>query len=188
MSEQNSEQPELPDDGDAQATSESGPNDRIAALERERDDFKDRLARSLADAENARKRQQRELLDSRQYAISQFARDLLEAVDNMERALDGIPPDQKGSPIAAGVMMVADLMLKALKKHGVEPVEALGKSFDPNVHNAIAEDPTDEVAPGTITAEWQRGYRIGDRLLRPAMVRVARGKAKQDVSEGSKES
>lgn len=187
MNEPTNENPENDNERTAEAATETVGDERIAQLERERDDLKDRLARALADAENARKRQQRELADSRQYSIAQFARDLLESVDNMQRALDGIPADQKDSPYAAGFAMVADLLLKALKKHGVEAVDALGKPFDPNLHNAIAEDATDDVAPGTITAEWQRGYRIGDRLLRPAMVRVARSRGKQDASESTPE-
>ncbi len=149
-------------------------NDTVTRLTAERDEWKDRTARALADQENARKRQLRELQDARQYAITNFAGDLIDAVDNMERALAGAGGDErKNDPVVLGVRMVYDLLMKALKKHGVEAVEALGKPFDPNLHNAIAEDETDTVAPGTITAEWQRGYRIGDRLLRPAMVRVA---------------
>jgi molecular chaperone GrpE len=148
-----------------------------ASIARERDEWKDKYARALADQENARRRQLRELQEARQYAISGFAEDLLEAVDNMERAMAGAGHDKADDPVLAGVKMVSDLMLKALKKHGVEAIDALGKPFDPNLHNAVAQDEESDAAPGTVTAVWQKGYRIGDRLLRPAMVRVAKAKS-----------
>lgn len=150
-------------------------NDAVGdELARERDEWKEKYVRALADHENARRRHLRELTDARLYAISGFAEDLLEAVDNMERAIAGAE-DRKDDPVVSGVRLVYDLLAKTLKKHGVEPVEALGKPFDPNFHNAIAQDEATDCPPNTVTAELQRGYRIGDRLLRPSMVRVARG-------------
>jgi molecular chaperone GrpE len=138
---------------------------------------RERYARALADHENARKRHQRELSDSRQYAITAFAGDLLEALDNMERAVAQAGDERRDDPLLLGVRMVADQLQKALKKHGVEAVEALGKPFDPNFHNAVAEDAVEGAAPGTVTAELMKGYRIGDRLLRPAMVKVAKSRS-----------
>jgi len=174
---------DLPEsEADFSAANDAGSLRGPDAVERERDDWREKYARALADQENARKRHLRDLADARQYAITGFATDLLDAVDNMERALAGAGEDRKDDPVVRGVSLVSELLLKALKKHGVEAVEALGRPFDPNFHNAIAEDETSDAAPGTVTAELQRGYRIGDRLLRPAMVRVAKARSGESRS------
>lgn len=173
-----SEMPDFEPMSDDEATDpgDDGESTSEAGLAKERDEWKEKYVRALADHDNARRRHLRELQDARQYAISGFAEDLLDAVDNMERAIAGAG-EKSDDPVVAGIKLVNDLLLKVLKKHGVETVDAMGKPFDPNFHNAIAQDETDEVAPGTVTAEWQKGYRIGDRLLRPSMVRVARAKS-----------
>lgn len=165
-----------PDDEATDPGDEDTTGSTDAELAKERDEWKEKYVRALADHENARRRHLRELQDARQYAIAGFAEDLLDAVDNMERAIAGAA-DRQDDPVVAGVRMVHELLSKVLKKHGVEPVDALGKPFDPNLHNAIAQDETSDCAAGTVTAELQRGYRIGDRLLRPSMVRVARGES-----------
>lgn len=149
-------------------------NDALAAAERDRDEFRDRYQRALADQENQRKRQAREMQDARQYAVTQFANDLLEVADNLQRCLDEAAAGAPASALTTGVKMVQDILMKALATHGVKPIEAVGKPFDPAWHNAIMQVATDAQPPGTVVEELVRGYRIHDRLLRAAMVKVAK--------------
>jgi len=148
--------------------------DPIEAMRAERDDWKDRYHRALADAENARKRNQRERTETRQYAVTEIARDLVNVLDNLERAVAGIPEGQTDDPIATGVRLVLDQFLSTLKTHGVETISALGEPFDPMSHEAIQQEDRDDVAPGTVVEELMTGYRLADRLLRASVVKVAR--------------
>ncbi|HEY5337965.1 MAG TPA: nucleotide exchange factor GrpE [Rhizomicrobium sp.] len=155
----------------------------LDALRAENADLKDRLLRALADAENTRRRAEREKLDASQYAISKFARDMLTIGDNFARALDALPPealadaDPKIKGVIEGIEATERQLLQALERHGVKPIETENAKFDPNLHQAIAEVPGNGKPGGTIVDVMQTGYVIGDRLLRPSMVTVARKEA-----------
>ncbi len=140
--------------------------------------FKDAMLRALADAENTRKRSERQIADSRAFAISGFARELLSVVDNLRRALASVPEeeqDEKVKNILVGVDMTEKELIKALEKNNVKEIEAEGLVFDPNFHEAMFEIPNPEVAAGTILTVVEPGWTIGERLLRPARVGVAAG-------------
>jgi molecular chaperone GrpE len=155
--------------------------DPVAQLVAENADLKDRLLRAVAEMENLRRRTEREIADTRQYAVSSFAREILTVGDNLRRALDAVPQDARKSAEAVwsslleGVELTERELLKVLGKHGVRVVEPAGQRFDPNLHQAMFEvaDPT--LPPGTIVNVIQPGYMIGERVLRPAMVSVAKG-------------
>lgn len=166
------------DDAHDPASADSGAaGDPAAALQQELAELRDRYARALAEQENSRKRHQREMQESRHYAIAQFAKDLLEVVDNFSRALEALPADQTGNPYVAGVRMVQDQLSKAMSAHGVTRIEAIGQPFDAMFHSAILEEERADVPAGTVVEELVSGYRIGDRLLRAAMVKLARAPA-----------
>jgi len=160
---------------DGEATSEE-----IAALKRERADLYDRLLRTSAEFENYRKRTERERRDLSEAAGVDLIRDLLPLLDDFERALATWPDAPAGRPGDAvegyrkGVELIHRRALELLRKRGVEPFEAVGHDFDPTWHEAVASEPANGHRDGEITAEMSRGYRIGQRLLRPAQVKVAR--------------
>lgn len=159
---------------------EPAPADRTAELEAAVNDLRDRLLRSHAEMENLRRRTEREVQDGRRYAISSFARDLLGVADNLRRALDaaaagGAPTDPILTALVEGVELTEKELLKSLEKNGVQKLEPKGQPFDPNFHQAIFEAPDPSVPSGTVVQVVQEGYVIGDRILRPAMVGVARG-------------
>jgi len=155
-----------------------------AALAREAAEYKDKLLRTLADMENLRRRTEREISDSRQYAIATFARDILAVADNMDRALAALDAELREKADAAvkalldGVELTERELLKVLEKHGVTKFEPLGEKFDPNLHQAMYEVTDPSLPAGTVAQVVQAGYMIGDRMLRPALVAVARGGAK----------
>jgi molecular chaperone GrpE len=133
---------------------------------------KDHLLRALADAENLRKRTQREKEELNQYAITNFARDMLAIADNLSRAIQ--PTEGDAGAFLEGVKITEKELLRTFEKYKIKPIEALGQPFDPHLHQAVVEIPTDESPAGTIVQVIQTGYTIGDRLLRPAMVGVAK--------------
>ena len=163
---------------DAPATA---PPDPTAELAREAADLKDRLLRSLAEMENLRRRTDRQIDDARVYGIANFARDTVGVADNMRRALDAVTPELRESADTAvkalieGVELTERELLKVLEKHGVKKLEPLGNKFDPNLHQAMYEVPDPSVPAGTVAQVVQAGYTIGDRVLRPALVAVAKG-------------
>lgn len=150
-------------------------------LATENEALKDRLLRALSDTENMRRRAQREKEDAHKYAITAFARDLLEVSDNLTRALTSVSPEDKaaGGPQLAtlieGVELTEKGLLSAFEKHKIQLVAPKGERFDPNFHQAVAEIPGTDQPHGTVVDVMQTGYTIGDRLLRPAMVTVAKG-------------
>ena len=162
---------------------EQGAVDETAVLKAEIAVLKDRVLRAIAEAENIRKRSERERADERVYAISNFARALLPVSDNFDRAMAAITPevrarlDETMKPIVDGFDAIARQLLAALESHGVKAIRAEGQRFDPNLHQAIAEVPGEGRAPGTVVNVVQGGYIIGERLLRPAMVTVAKAAA-----------
>jgi molecular chaperone GrpE len=165
--------------------------DPAEALGREAAELKDRLLRTLAEMENLRRRTEREVADSRAYGIASFARDILAVADNMARALEGLRSELKekaDSGVKAlldGVELTERELLKVLEKHGVRKFDPRGEKFDPNLHQAMYEVPDPSVPAGTITQVVQAGYMIGDRMLRPALVAVAKGGPKAAPSAPS---
>lgn len=152
----------------------------IEALRHEVAALKERALRALADAENTRKRAARESEDARLYAITGFARDLLSVSDNLNRALLACPPEAREGAsdalksVIEGVEATERELQSVLTRHGVKPIAAEGMKFDPNLHQAIAEVPAEGRPPGTVVNVVQSGYSIGGRLLRAAMVTVAK--------------
>src|SRR5262249_17489956 len=144
-------------------------------------EYKDKLLRVLAEMENLRKRTDREIADARAYGISNFARDILAVADNMDRALGALDAELRmkaDAPTKAlldGVELTERELLKVLEKHGVKKFEPLGEKFDPNLHQAMYEVPDPSRPAGTVAQVVQPGYLIGERILRPALVGVAKG-------------
>jgi len=168
---------EFPDEGAPAAT----PEERVVALEAELADAKDRLLRALAETENVRRRAQREREDTQKYAISNFARDLLSPVDNLRRALDSVPPAEISDPrtrsLLEGVAATERELLATFERYGLKRIDPMGERFDHNFHQAIFEAERPGAAPGTVIEVLQPGYVLHDRLLRPAMVGVAKAGA-----------
>lgn len=150
-------------------------------LRDEKEALKDQMLRVAADMENLRRRTQREVADARQYAISNFARDVLSIGDNLDRAISTVSDEEKesaGSTLAAlveGVEMTGREMVRIFAKHGVTKEEPEGEKFDPNRHQAMFEVPNPAVDSGMVVQVVQAGYMLGDRVLRPAMVGVSKG-------------
>jgi molecular chaperone GrpE len=145
------------------------------ALQRERDDLYDRLLRTTAEFDNYRKRTERERREHSDYVAADLLRDLLPLVDDMERAL-AAPVESANPQIAtyrSGIELIHRQFLETLRRRGVEPLDVVGQPFDPEWHEAIAREAAPGFQEGQITAEVRRGYRLGSRLLRPAMVKVA---------------
>jgi molecular chaperone GrpE len=163
--------------------------DPMAALAREAADYKDKLLRQLAEMENLRKRTERQVADARDYGIAAFARDILAVADNMERALSALDADLREKADAGtkalldGVELTERELIKVLEKHGVKKFDPLGERFDPNLHQAMFEMPDPARPAGTVAQVVQPGYMIGARMLRPAMVGVAKGGPKPAPSE-----
>ena len=150
------------------------------ALRAEIAGLRDRALRAMAELENVRKRAERERDETRQYAVTNFARALLPVADNFARALAAIPEDRRAKAddtlkaIIEGVEAIQRQLQGVLETNGVKLIEAEGQRFDPNLHHAVAEVPSQGGAPGTVVNVVQPGYTIGERLLRPAMVTVAK--------------
>jgi molecular chaperone GrpE len=163
-----------------EAAAESTP-DPVAVLTKEVAELKDKHLRALAEMENLRRRTEREVVDGRLYGIAGFARDVLAIADNMRRALDAVGSDMRQQADAGvkalldGVELTERELLKTLEKHGVKKFEPLGEKFDPNLHQAMYEVPDPALPPGTVVQVVQAGYKIGERILRPAMVAVSKG-------------
>jgi len=154
------------------------------SLDRELAETKDRLLRTLADMDNMRKRTEREVADARVYGISNFARDILGVADNMHRAMAALDDelrakaDEPTKVLLEGVELTERELMNVLEKHGVKRIEPLGQKFDPNRHQAMYEIEDASVPAGTVIQVMQAGYLIGDRMLRPALVAVAKGGGK----------
>ena len=146
---------------------------RSAALEAEIDEQKERYVRLRADFDNFRKRTERERGEIERYALVEPVRELLPVVDNLERALTSAAQQGGGDDLKQGVEMVLRQLQEVLRRFGLTVVPALGERFDPSLHEAVAHQSSNDVEAPTVVDEFQRGYRLNDRLLRPAMVRVA---------------
>jgi len=162
--------------------------DPAAALVREAAEYKDRWLRALAEMENLRRRTERDVADARNYGITQFARDVVTVADNMERALQALDDEMREKADAAvkvlldGVELTERELLKVLEKHGVQKLDPKGQKFDPHRHQAMFEVPDDTVPSGTVVQVVQAGYMIGERVLRPALVGIAKGGPKSSAS------
>ena len=166
---------------DAAGSADTAGDDAVARLQAENAELKDRTLRTLAEMENLRRRTEREVKDASQYAIAGFARDMLTVGDNLRRAIEALGPAARESAdpslrtLLDGVEMTEREMLKTLEKHGVRRLSPQGERFDPNLHQAMFEAPDPSVPSGTVVQVVQDGYVIGDRVLRPALVGVAKG-------------
>jgi molecular chaperone GrpE len=164
--------------------------DPAAELAKEAAELKDRLLRTLAEMENLRRRTEREVADARVYGVTNFARDIVGVADSMERAMkaldDGLreKADDGVKALLDGVELTERELLKVLEKHGVTKLEPKGQKFDPNMHQAMFEMPDPSVPAGMVTQVVQPGYKIGERVLRPAMVGVSKGGPKQAPMAG----
>lgn len=174
---------EQPDEPEAQCTEPEADTEAEAATDTETlaaevADLKDQLLRALAEGENTRKRAAREREDSARYGISNFARDIVAVADNLRRAIDSLPADKGGEDVlktlTEGVAATLRQLDAAFENHGIERIDPVGQPFDHNLHQAMFEDPDSDQPPGTVVQVIQQGYKIHDRLLRPAMVGVAK--------------
>jgi molecular chaperone GrpE len=153
----------------------------LEALMKENAELKDRMLRTAAEMENLRKRTEREIADTRTYAIAGFARDMLAATDSVSRALVTVPPDVRQSAegtlksLIEGIELTEREMQRLLAKHGVTRIEAQDQKFDPHKHQAMFEVPDATKPEGTVVQVVQEGYAIGERILRPALVGVSKG-------------
>ncbi|MDT4738864.1 nucleotide exchange factor GrpE [Bradyrhizobium sp. WYCCWR 12699] len=166
----------------------------VESLQKEVAEARDRTLRTLAEMENLRKRTTKEVADARLYGITGFARDVLDIADNLQRALDAVPPEARAAAdpglisLIEGVELTERSLLNALEKHGVKKLDPQGLKFDPNFHQAMYEVPDPSVPSGTVVQIMQAGYTIGDRVLRPALVGVAKGGAKPAPAANNNES
>ena len=152
---------------------------RIGELEAERDDFRDRWMRAEAETQNVRTRAKRDVDETRQYAVQKFAKDVVEAAENLRRGIASLPPaDASDSEIVTklrdGFEGVERSFVGLLERNGITGDDPVGKPFDANLHQAMAEQPTSEHPPGTVVQAWSRAWTLNGRLLRPAMVVVAK--------------
>jgi molecular chaperone GrpE len=159
---------------DLSTPAESGTTDpALDALQRERDELLDRLLRTTAEFDNYRKRTERERRDHAEWAAADLLREVLAVIDDFERAL-AVPSPPEAKAYRDGVELIHRQLLDLLRKRGVAAIDTAGHDFDPAVHQAVAHDEVPGAREGEIVDELRRGYRLGDRLLRPAMVRVAK--------------
>jgi molecular chaperone GrpE len=144
-------------------------------IQRQRDDYYDRLLRKTAEFDNYRKRVERDRQSMSDGVTAEVVRDLLPLVDDLERALKSDPGVQGAEPYRKGVELIHRRLLEILRKRGVRPIDALGADFDPHLHEAVSYEHAEGRRDGEIIDELARGYKLGERLLRPSMVKVAKG-------------
>ena len=155
---------------------------RIAALEKECAEWKDKYLRSIAEFENYRRRSNEEKADWIKMATQKFALEICEVADNFERALKQVSEDKKDDSFVKGMMMIAEQLKRVMEKEGITKIDALGKPFDPVIHDALAHIPS-EYEENTVAAIIQNGYMMYDKLLRPVRVAVSSGKLEQKSAE-----
>lgn len=163
---------------EARAEAADAQAERIAALEAEVAAARQDVLYAQAETQNVRRRAEKEIADAHAYSATKFARDILSVSDNMSRALAAIPADARDDPawsaLVAGLEATERELLAVFERHGITRIAAMGMALDPNLHQAMMEIPTSEAEPGTVVQEIQAGYQIKDRLLRPALVGVAK--------------
>ena len=169
---------EFLDDSDTEDQGGDEVSDAIARLKEDLEAAKQEVLYAKADTQNVRRRLEKDVADARTYAATGFARDILSVADNLGRAIDAVPQDLREDSKFKGLVMGIEATQRELDKvfgqHGISRIAAMGMPLDPNQHQAMMEVPTDEAEPGTVVQEMQSGYMIKDRLLRPAMVGVAK--------------
>jgi molecular chaperone GrpE len=175
------EPPAASSDGSAPPAAETSPEQKLEKLESDNRELKDRLLRTAAEFENFKKRSKKEMDDAATRGREQLLKELLPAIDNLERALKHAV---EGDPVAVGIKQTEKQLLQALERFGVTRFSSLGKPFDPAVHDAIQQLETSDVAPGLVAQEFASGYTLGNRLLRPAMVAVAKAPASASEPAG----
>jgi molecular chaperone GrpE len=158
---------------------QSDAEDPMAGLQADLDRFRDLALRSQADFENYKKRSAREKEEAIKYANSSLLQQFAAILDNFELGLAAAKAQGQESPIYSGMVLVQKQLQDLLSEHGLQPIEADGERFDPNVHEAIAHEPSDQFPEGTVLRQTRRGYRLKDRLLRPSKVVVSSGPAKR---------
>jgi len=162
----------------AEASPEVAEHDRVADLERQLEEANSKALYAAAEIQNVRRRLETEKTQAANYATTQFARDMLAIKDHLERALDAVNEELRGDKVAsnflAGIESTSRELDQVFTRHGITRIDAMGAALDPHKHQAMMEVPTDEAEPGTIVQEMQAGYMLKDRLLRPALVGVAR--------------
>jgi molecular chaperone GrpE len=157
----------------AEASEAAGAGRDLATLQRERDDYYDRLLRKTAEFDNYRRRVERERREQADQAVVDLLQDLLLVVDDFDRALT-VEAGEDAAAYRKGVELIHAKLQDLLRKRGITPIEAIGRDFDPNVHQAVSHESSPDHREGEVIGELRRGYMIGDRLLRPAMVKVAK--------------
>jgi molecular chaperone GrpE len=162
----------IEDEGTADPASDPVLADEIVELRKDRDGLHDRLLRQAAEFDNYRKRVERERKDSAQFAAIDFVQELLPVIDDFERALQIDAPG--ASSYRQGLEIIHRALMEMLRKRGVTPIEAVGTAFDPQVHQAVAYEDAPDRRDGEVIEQFTRGYRLGDKLVRPAMVKVAK--------------
>ena len=170
---ENVNDPELHESGPEEgAGPAAATTDPVSALQQERDALQDRLLRTAAEFDNYRKRVDRERRDLSEFAAADVLLEMLPILDNFERALEA-PAPPEAENFRKGIELIHRQMLDLLRKRGVKPIEALGADFDPNFHQAVIHETSADHREGEVMQELQRGFMLGERLLRPAMVKVA---------------
>jgi molecular chaperone GrpE len=169
---------EFLDKGEGDGTAEGSVEEALESLKGDLESARQEVLYAKAETQNVRRRLEKDVADARAYAATGFARDILAIADNLARALDAVPEDMRGHSkfegLVAGIEATQRELEKAFSQHGIRRIAAVGLPLDPNQHQAMMEIPTSDVEPGTIVQEMQSGYMIKDRLLRPAMVGVAK--------------
>jgi molecular chaperone GrpE len=180
-----------PDAAAAAEAPPASPEERIAALEAEVAQFRDRWMRAEAENQNQRARAERQVADARNYAIQKFARDVVEAAENLRRGLDALPPPAPDesellAKLRGGFEGVERSFLALLERNGVARRDVQGEPFDPEFHQAMAEQPaTGDAAPGTVLQAWTPAWTLNGRLLKPAMVVVAAAAPKEETDNAA---
>lgn len=170
MAVENTTQPDPPTDA---APAAQTPADELAALRQDVEQLRDKNLRLTAELRNVTQRAQRDKEEALRFAEGDFARELLVVIDDLERTLDAAASSNAAGPVVEGVRITYEHFLKVLRNHHIQQIEAIGKPFDPHLHEALMQQPSTEHPPGTVTQELARGYTMHNRVIRPARVAVA---------------
>jgi molecular chaperone GrpE len=165
--------------------------DRVGALETELAEMKERWIRAEAENANVRARARKDVDDTRQYAVQKFAADVVEAADNLKRGIDSLPPASANEPaivgkVREGLEGMERSFVGTLERNGIKREDPVGQLFDPNLHQAMAEQDSELHAPGTVLQAWSKAWTLNGRLLRPAMVVVAKAPAAELTGPGQR--
>ena len=166
-------------DGAIPPAAQAGGESAAPSVQAELDELMDRLKRTTADYQNYQKRVAREMADARRYANAEFVKDLLVIVDDLERAMKVKPESPSAAVVFDGVRITHEHLTALLARHGVEVIDSPGRPFDPQLHEAMMQQPSGDVPPMTVLAEVRKGYRMHDRVLRPARVVVSSAPAEK---------